>query len=78
MWIEPSGSVTFKANKVGSSTITVSSSSLSDGEGNDVNLGSKSITINVIEKAEQKKYSSNNSLIRKNEEFKKLSVRYTL
>ena len=62
LWIEPSGSVTFKANKVGSSTITISSSSLSDGEGNDVNLGSKSITINVIEKAEQKKYSSNNSL----------------
>lgn len=62
LWIEPSGSVTFRANKVGSSTITVSTSSLSDGDGNDVNLGSKSITINVVDKAPQKTYSSNNSL----------------
>ena len=62
LWIEPSGSVTFRANKVGSSTITVSTSSLSDGDGNDVNLGSKSITINVVDKVPQKSYSSNNSL----------------
>lgn len=51
IWIEPSGSVTFKANKVGSATITVTSSSLADGAGNDVNLGSKSVTINVVNKS---------------------------
>ena len=62
VWIEPNGSVTFKANKVGSSTITVTSSSLSDGSGNDVNLGSKTITINVVEKQAPKVVSSNNSL----------------
>ena len=50
LWIEPSGSITFKAKKVGSSTITVTGTSLSDGNGNDVSLPSKTITINVIEK----------------------------
>ena len=60
LWIEPSGSVTFNAKKIGSATITVTGASLSDGSGNDVNLGSKSITINVIEKP--KAASSNNSL----------------
>ncbi len=60
LWIEPNGSVTFNAKKIGSATITVTGSSLSDGSGNDVNLGSKSITINVIEKP--KAASSNNSL----------------
>lgn len=60
LWIEPSGSVTFNAKKIGSATITVTASSLSDGSGNDVSLGSKSITINVIEKP--KSASSNNSL----------------
>lgn len=69
VWIEPNGSITFKANKTGSATITVSSASLSDGEGNDVNLGSKSITIKVVEKSSSnsnvtstKTASSNNSL----------------
>lgn len=62
IWIEPNGSITFNAKKTGSATITVSSSSLSDGSGNDVNLGSKSITINVVEKAAPKQVSSNNSL----------------
>lgn len=60
LWIEPSGSITFKAKKVGSSTITVTGTSLSDGNGNDVSLPSKTITINVIEKP--KAASSNNSL----------------
>ena len=60
LWIEPSGSVTFNAKKVGSATITVTGASLSDGSGNDVSLGSKSITINVVEKP--KAASSNNSL----------------
>lgn len=61
VWIEPNGQVSFTAKKTGSSTITVSPSSLSDNNGNDVELSSKSITINVIEK---KTYvaSSNNSL----------------
>lgn len=62
LWIEPNGSVTFKAQKVGSATITVTGASLSDGSGNDVNLGSKSITINVVEKQAPKSVSSNNSL----------------
>lgn len=62
LWIEPSGSVTFKANKVGSAVITVTGSSLSDGAGNDVSLGSKTITINVVEKIAPKEVSSNNSL----------------
>ena len=61
VWIEPNGSLTFTAKKTGTSTITVTPSSLSDNNGNDVELSSKSITINVIEK---KTYvaSSNNSL----------------
>ena len=62
LWIEPNGSITFNAKKTGSATITVSSSSLSDGAGNDVYLGSKSITINVVEKQAAKQVSSNNSL----------------
>ena len=62
LWIEPSGSVTFSAKKVGSATITVTGSSLSDGGGKDVDLGSKSITINVVEKQTPKSVSSNNSL----------------
>ena len=62
LWIEPNGSITFNAKKTGSATITVSSSSLSDGAGNDVDLGSKSITINVVEKQAPKQVSSNNSL----------------
>ena len=62
LWIEPSGSVTFNAKKEGSATINVSSASLSDGAGNDINLGSKSITINVTAKTAQKELSSNNSL----------------
>ena len=60
LWIEPSGSVTFNAKKVGSANITVTGASLSDGSGNDVNLPSKTITINVIDKP--KAASSNNSL----------------
>ena len=62
LWIEPNGSITFNAKKTGSATITVSSLSLSDGAGNDVDLGSKSITINVVEKQAAKQVSSNNSL----------------
>lgn len=69
VWIEPKGSITFKANKVGTATITVSAASLSDSEGNDVNLGSQSITIKVVEKSSYntnktptKTASSNNSL----------------
>ena len=62
LWIEPNGTVTFSAKKVGSSTITVTSDSLSDGSGNDVNLGSKTITINVVDKQASKTVSSNNSL----------------
>lgn len=49
IWIEPSGSVTFKANKVGSATITVRAVDLADTNGNQMS-GSKSITINVVEK----------------------------
>lgn len=60
VWIEPNGSVSFKAKKVGSATITVSTNSLANGNGADINLGSKSITINVVEKAAPA--SSNNSL----------------
>lgn len=58
LWIEPSGSVTFKANKVGKATITVRALDLSDSNGNEI-TGSKSITINVVEK---KNYSSVNNL----------------
>ena len=60
LWIEPNGSVTFKAKKIGSATITVTGASLADSSGNDVNIGAKSITINVIE--QPKAASSNNSL----------------
>lgn len=49
LWIEPSGSVTFKANKVGKATITVRALDLADSNGNEI-TGSKSITINVVEK----------------------------
>lgn len=49
IWIEPSGSVTFKANKVGSATITVRAVDLADTNGNQMS-GSRSITINVVEK----------------------------
>lgn len=49
IWIEPSGSVTFKANKVGKATITVKALDLADSNGNQMS-GSKSITINVVEK----------------------------
>ena len=58
LWIEPSGSVTFKANKVGKATITVRALDLADSNGNEM-TGSKSITINVVEK---KTYSSVNNL----------------
>lgn len=49
IWIEPSGSVTFKANKIGSATITVRAVDLADTNGNQMS-GSRSITINVVEK----------------------------
>lgn len=49
IWIEPSGSVTFNAKKVGKATITVKALDLADSNGNQMG-GSKSITINVIEK----------------------------
>ena len=58
LWLEPSGSVTFKANKVGKATITVRALDLADSNGNEM-TGSKSITINVVEK---KTYSSVNNL----------------
>lgn len=58
LWIEPSGTVTFKANKVGKATITVRALDLSDSNGNEM-TGSKTITINVVEK---KTYSSVNNL----------------
>ena len=59
IWIEPNGSVSFKANKIGTATITFSSGSLSNDAGTDITLGSKSITINVVEKVV---YSSVNNL----------------
>ena len=58
LWIEPSGTVTFKANKVGKATITVRALDLADSNGNEM-TGSKAITINVVEK---KVYSSVNNL----------------
>lgn len=58
LWIEPSGTVTFKAKKVGKATITVRALDLADSNGNEM-TGSKTITINVIEK---KVYSSVNNL----------------
>lgn len=57
MWIEPSGTVTFKANKVGSATITVRAE-LADNNGVDFS-DTKSITINVVE---PKNYSAVNNL----------------
>lgn len=58
LWIEPSGTVTFKAKKVGKATITVRAIDLADSTGKEM-TGSKTITINVIEK---KVYSSINNL----------------
>lgn len=58
LWIEPSGTVTFKAKKVGKATITVRAIDLADSTGKEI-TGSKTITINVIEK---KVYSSINNL----------------
>ena len=57
LWIEPSGTVTFKANKVGTATITVRAE-LSDNNGVDFS-DTKSITIKVVE---PKSYSSVNNL----------------
>ena len=58
LWIEPSGSVTFKAKKTGKATITVRAIDVADNNGNEI-TGSKTITINVVEK---KTYSSVNNL----------------
>ena len=58
LWIEPSGTVTFKAKKVGKATITVRALDLADSNGNEM-TGSKTITINVVEK---KVYSAVNNL----------------
>lgn len=57
LWIEPSGTVTFKANKVGTATITVRAE-LSDNNGVDFS-DTKSITIKVVE---PKSYSAVNNL----------------
>lgn len=58
LWIEPSGTVTFTAKKVGKATITVRAIDVADSNGNEM-TGSKTITINVVEK---KVYSSVNNL----------------
>lgn len=51
IWVEPTGTITFKANKVGKATITISSADVTNGNYEEINLGSKSITINVVEKS---------------------------
>lgn len=48
IWVEPTGTITFKANKVGKATITISSADVTNGQYQEINLGSKSITINVV------------------------------
>ena len=58
LWIEPSGTVTFTAKKAGKATITVRAIDVADSSGNEI-TGSKTITINVVEK---KVYSSVNNL----------------
>lgn len=58
LWIEPSGTVVFKAKKVGKAVITVKALDLADSSGNEM-TGSKTITINVVEK---KTYSAVNNL----------------
>ena len=72
LWIEPSGTVTFKANKVGKATITVRALDLADSNGNEM-TGSKSITINVVEK---KVYSSVNNLKSLNVDDYELSPKF--
>lgn len=67
-WLENSSvDLYFTANQVGSATITVNATNVSDANGNDF-TGSRSITINVIKKNTttpieiNKTYSSNNNL----------------
>ncbi len=67
-WLENSSvDLYFTANQVGSATITVNATEVSDGDGNEF-TGSRSITINVIKKSTtkpieiNKTYSSNNNL----------------
>lgn len=67
-WLENSSvDLYFTANQVGSATITVNATNVSDADGNDF-TGSRSITINVIKKNTttpieiNKTYSSNNNL----------------
>lgn len=72
LWIEPSGTVKFKANKVGKATITVRAIDLADSNGNEM-TGSKSITINVVEK---KSYSSINNLKNLNVDNYELSPKF--
>lgn len=90
-WLENSSvDLYFTANQVGSATITVNATEVSDGDGNEF-TGSRSITINVIKKSTtkpieiNKTYSNNNNLkslsidgYELNPNFNKDTLEYTI
>lgn len=76
-WVENNSSpVTFTANKVGTSKITVSpQSGLSNGNGDEINVSCNSITINVKEKSTQSTTNNNQSKPKSSNNYlKSLSV----
>lgn len=76
-WVENNTqAITVSTNKVGSATITVKPTSISDDNGNDLSLGAKTLTLNVNNGSSSSSNNSSNSVSSKSNDatLKSLSI----